>query len=211
MKHLVLSRYALASSGAAAILAGCGGSGSVFNPVTATQVVRKDSVTHRAPRYAVLFNFDQTDGAWPSNGDLLNVHGTLYGMTSTGGVINNSCRVSAGCGTVFSITPSGTESTLYKLKGSPDGGTPYANLVEVNGTLYGTTYYGGKSACNGGCGTVFSITTAGKERVIYRFAGGDDGERPRRRSHRRKRCTIWYDAVRRQVGGRNRLQHNDGW
>jgi uncharacterized repeat protein (TIGR03803 family) len=44
----------------------------------------------------------------------------------------------------------------------------------VNGTLYGTTAFGGfvdKEECaNSSCGTIFSITTSGKETVLHRFA-----------------------------------------
>ena len=38
---------------------------------------------------------------------------------------------------------SGSESVLYSFKGTPDGSSPYAGLIDVNGTLYGTTYHGG--------------------------------------------------------------------
>jgi uncharacterized repeat protein (TIGR03803 family) len=47
----------------------------------------------------------------------------------------------------------------------------------VNGTLYGTTNYGGKY----GFGTVFSITTAGSEKVLHSFKGGADGSSPQSR------------------------------
>jgi uncharacterized repeat protein (TIGR03803 family) len=50
----------------------------------------------------------------------------------------------------------------------------------VNGTLYGTTLAGGKAGCsnNFGCGVVYSITTSGSEKVVYRFKGGSDGGNP---------------------------------
>jgi uncharacterized repeat protein (TIGR03803 family) len=43
----------------------------------------------------------------------------------------------------------------------------------VNGTLYGTTPQGGASA-----GTVFEVSTSGKERVLYSFKGVPDGAYP---------------------------------
>jgi uncharacterized repeat protein (TIGR03803 family) len=47
-------------------------------------------------------------------------------------------------------------------------------LIEVKGTLYGTTSAGGGSSnCSGGCGTVFSVTTKGKEKVLHSFSGTD--------------------------------------
>ncbi len=60
------------------------------------------------------------------------------------------------------------------LKGTPDGEYPQATLVDVNGTLYGTTQGGGTNLY----GTVFSITTSGSENVLYSFKGGKDGAFP---------------------------------
>jgi uncharacterized repeat protein (TIGR03803 family) len=102
------------------------------------------------------------DGIQPQAG-LVEVKGTLYGTTGVGG--SGACgRV--GCGTVFSITPSGRETVLHSFNGS-DGQDPSATLLNVNGTLYGTTYIGGAY----GCGTVFSITLSGYETVVYSFGG----------------------------------------
>jgi uncharacterized repeat protein (TIGR03803 family) len=97
----------------------------------------------------------RSDGKYPQAG-LLSVDGTLYG-TTPGGKLHH-------VGTVFSIDPTtGTETVLYIFQGVPDGAHPYAGLVNVNGTLYGTTIYGGTGTCKFikqevGCGTVFSIT-----------------------------------------------------
>jgi uncharacterized repeat protein (TIGR03803 family) len=115
------------------------------------------------------------DGEFPEAG-LVNVNGTLYGTTTTGG---SYCRGSGGCGTVFSITPSGKETVLYSFSGK-DGAHPRAALLNVKGMLYGTTTTGGKyCAAIGGCGTVFSITTSGKEIVLHSFGGTGDGTNPR--------------------------------
>lgn len=120
----------------------------------------------------VLYSFSRgSDGAYPE-GQLLDVHGTLYGTTQGGG--------SAGSGTVFSVTTAGKERVLYSFLGNPDGAGPVASLVVVNGVLYGTTELGGAySDTSVGNGTVFSITTSGKERVLHRFAGNPDGTYPR--------------------------------
>ena len=96
MKRLGLSCYALAMGAASAMLAGCGGSQPPIGAPGAMQAVGKNSARHRAPRYAVLFSFDETDGASPSGG-LLNVEGTLYETTSTGGVSHYGCRTSTSC------------------------------------------------------------------------------------------------------------------
>lgn len=119
----------------------------------------------------VLHSFTSgADGVDPLGG-LTKVAGTLYGVTSGGGA--------NAAGMVFSITKPGQEAILYSFSGGSDGSGPLATLTNVSGTLYGTTVSGGGSGCGGiGCGTVFSITTAGVEKVIYRFAGGSDGAQP---------------------------------
>jgi uncharacterized repeat protein (TIGR03803 family) len=59
-------------------------------------------------------------------------------------------------------------------------------VINVNGTLYGTTFVGGKSkGCdNAGCGTVFSLDpNTGTEKVLYAFCSQPkcaDGEFPER-------------------------------
>ncbi|MBV8067195.1 MAG: hypothetical protein JO113_04395 [Candidatus Eremiobacteraeota bacterium] len=128
--------------------------------------------------YAILYNFKGgVDGAVPA-APLLDVNGTLYGTTSSGG--GTGCYGS-GCGTVFAITTSGQESVLYRFKGGRDGAQPLGSLINVSGILYGTTFNGGGARCYhfAGCGTVFAITASGKERILHRFRGGkDDGAYP---------------------------------
>jgi uncharacterized repeat protein (TIGR03803 family) len=111
----------------------------------------------------VLHSFGSSgDGANPYAG-LVNVKGTFYGTTLSGGANNE--------GTVFSITPSGTEAVLHSFGGSGDAYSPYAGLVNAKGILYGTTFYGGAN----GQGTVFSITLSGRETLLYSFQGGSGG------------------------------------
>jgi len=53
-----------------------------------------------------------------------------------------------------------------------DGSTPYASPVQASDVnLYGTTYDGGANykSCSGGCGTIFTITTAGTLTTLYNF------------------------------------------
>jgi uncharacterized repeat protein (TIGR03803 family) len=109
------------------------------------------------------------DGVSPNG--LIDVKGRLYGTTSLGGDV--PCY-EFGCGTVYSVTTSGVEKVLYSFGLSSDGEYPHGNLIDVNGTLYGTTTSGGSS----GNGTVFAITTLGKERIVYSFLGGSDGAAP---------------------------------
>jgi hypothetical protein len=88
-----------------------------------------------------------TDGAQPSG--LIVVNGILYETTAYGGT---GCS-GTGCGTVYSITLSGTENVVYRFKGGSDSAVPGASLINVSGKLYSTTFNGGAQHD----GTVFSV------------------------------------------------------
>ncbi|MBV9717837.1 MAG: hypothetical protein JOZ77_00840 [Candidatus Eremiobacteraeota bacterium] len=137
---------------------GTKGSGTVFKISTAGE-------EH------VVYSFKGgSDGQYPYC-RLLALNGELYGTTYQGGV-------SSGWGVVFKVSDSGQEDVLYRFiaddKGTNDGAHPYAGLTDVGGTLYGTTNQGGTT----GSGTVFKVSTAGKEAVVYSFKGGSDGQYP---------------------------------
>lgn len=114
-----------------------------------------------------------SDGATPEAG-LINVGGTLYGTTVGG-------EASGDYGTVFSLNPTtGAVAVVYRFQGGSDGEFPYS-LIDVSGTLYGTTGAGGSTKClsNLGCGTVFSLNPAsGVETILHSFQGGKDGTFP---------------------------------
>jgi uncharacterized repeat protein (TIGR03803 family) len=117
-------------------------------------------------REKVLHIFNGSDGNSPLS-RLLAVNGILYGTTSSGGAKN--------LGTVFAVRTSGAVKVLHTFRGGADGATPpFGGLVDVKGTFYGVTSIGGKK--NGG--TIFKITPAGKETVLYSFGGGYDGVNP---------------------------------
>jgi uncharacterized repeat protein (TIGR03803 family) len=145
--------------------------GTLYGTTTTGGASNAGSVFSIAPSgtETLLYSFKGSpDGAQPY-GTLVDVNGTLYGTTGNGGA--------SGAGTVYSLTPSGAESVLYSFKGGSDGGGPNAGLTHADGVLYGTTV-GGGSGCKpyNGCGTVFAITTSGKERVLYRFKGSREGD-----------------------------------
>lgn len=128
--------------------------------------------TRTKSTYKQLHSFGSgADGANPA-APFLNVNGTLYGTTEEGGAY--------GAGVVFSMTPVGVEHVLHSFGKGVDGASPVGGLVELNGTLFGTTIGGGRfhNHTPGGNGTVFSITTAGKERVLYNFGKGKDASNP---------------------------------
>lgn len=112
-----------------------------------------------------------SDGANP-NAALVNVNGTLYGTTAYGG---SACG-SFGCGTVYAISTTGSESVLHSFQGGSEGAyLPEAALLYMKGRLYGTTYLGGSTRClyHHGCGVVFTLTMAGKEKLLFRFSSFD--------------------------------------
>jgi uncharacterized repeat protein (TIGR03803 family) len=113
-----------------------------------------------------------SDGASPSPSPI-NVGGTLYGTTSSGGSFAE--------GTVFAVNPAtGGETVVYAFQGGSDGAAPVAGLINVGGMLYGTTREGGGATqCRFGCGTVFEVNpTTGAETVVHAFADPHQGYQP---------------------------------
>jgi uncharacterized repeat protein (TIGR03803 family) len=109
----------------------------------------------------VLYSFGSAgDGTNPFAGLIQSSDGNFYGTTLKGGAHN--------VGTVFRITPAGVETVLHSFLAAPgDGINLFAGLIEgSDGNFYGTTYGGGAM----GGGTVFRITPAGMETVLYSFA-----------------------------------------
>ncbi len=121
---------------------------------------------------AVLHSFGPygsgADGISPEASLIQGADGNFYGTTSYGGTYN--------LGTVFKITPTGVETVLYSFGGGTDGANPYAGLIQgTDGNIYGTTSFGGTN----NRGTVFKITSAGVEAVLYSFgASSTDGAYP---------------------------------
>jgi uncharacterized repeat protein (TIGR03803 family) len=77
------------------------------------------------------------------------MNGVLYGTTQNGGNSNHN-------GTIFKVSTSGKERVLYRFGTTQnDGARPSSPLTNLNGTLYGTTSYGGGAH---GYGTVFALT-----------------------------------------------------
>ncbi len=127
----------------------------------------KERVLHR------FLASDKTDGEHPDT-PLVSIGANLYGATFTN--YGKQCD-GYGCGTVFEVTTEGKEHVIYHFKGGKDGCWPAA-LLAFKGTLYGATQSGGSGCSFNTGGTIFSLTTAGKEAVLYRFEGPPDGESP---------------------------------
>jgi uncharacterized repeat protein (TIGR03803 family) len=132
-----------------------------------------------------IFGAYKGDGKLPTAGVVMDTQGNLYGTTSAGGhsgdsgpgVGKKAIACFRGCGTVFEFTTAGVETVLYTFEGwkKHDGAEPFAGLIrDTSGNLYGTTNMGGAY----GYGTIFRVTPAGKETVLYSFAGMPDGANP---------------------------------
>jgi uncharacterized repeat protein (TIGR03803 family) len=135
---------------------GASGAGTVFSLTTAG----KEKVLHSFT--------GGSDGSLP-DAIMLYHGGALYGTTYSGGA--------NGFGVVFKITLRGKESVLHSFKGQPsDGQGPEAGVIYYKGAFYGTAVGGGMSS--GGEGTVFKVTSAGKETVLHTFTGSPDGSEP---------------------------------
>ena len=105
---------------------------------------------------------------------LVSINGDFYGATSFGGVLG--CDGSLGCGVIYKVTPTASESVLYRFTAQADGGFPQDLIRDPTGNLYGAT---GGSFMAGNSGTIFKIDTAGNLTTLYTFPGGANGVSPR--------------------------------
>jgi uncharacterized repeat protein (TIGR03803 family) len=107
-----------------------------------------------------LYGFSPKDGTTYPNVGLTLLKNVLYGTSLS---------------TVYGATASGRMSTLYGFKrDGADGWLARGALAAVEGALYGTTNVGGANKY----GTVFAVTTAGTESVLYSFGEVPDGRYP---------------------------------
>jgi uncharacterized repeat protein (TIGR03803 family) len=111
----------------------------------------------------------RSDGSNPLTALTLSTDGTFYGTTTWGG--DYTCA--NGCGTVFTVTPTGTFTTLHKFR-SVDGAAPGGVLLQASdGNLYGTTNGGGDNQA----GTVFRMSKTGELTTLHSF-GSSEGMYP---------------------------------
>ena len=129
--------------------------------------------------YRVIHDFTNGgDGGSPNTGLTADAAGNLYG-TAAGGA--------HGRGVIFKLKRSGSNwivNPIYSFSGD-DGNYPNGRVtIAADGTLYGTTFYGGGQGCSGvGCGLVYrlrppltaprSALAPWNESILYRFQGLD--------------------------------------
>ena len=120
----------------------------------------------------IIHNFvGSGDGANPETGVIMDAAGNLYGTARQGGDLN--CNPILGCGTVFELSPSGSnwiETTLYTFENDDVGLTPGTGLTfDASGNLFGSAA-GGASGFNG---TIFELQKSNgwAPVVLYSFRG----------------------------------------
>jgi uncharacterized repeat protein (TIGR03803 family) len=114
----------------------------------------------------VLYSFTGgADGGQPIAGVIRDSAGNLYGTAYSGGTWN--------AGVLYKLDPAGQQTVLYSFAGGPDGLYPEAGVIaDEDGTLYGTTHYGGSADAGG---VVYKLAANGDYTVLYRFPGTADG------------------------------------
>jgi uncharacterized repeat protein (TIGR03803 family) len=116
--------------------------------------------------FTMLHKFSGVDGINPAAG-LIAAGGVLYGTTYQGGA--------HGVGTLYAMGTTGGEHVVYSFGGySHDATYPGGSLLFWKNKLWGASNGGGTY----NDGTVFSVTTAGKETVLYSFGNGTNGKSP---------------------------------
>jgi len=129
--------------------------------------------------FTPIFEFNDTDGLFPSGRVTFGPDGALYGATGSGGL--PECTDGAGCGVIYSMRPPSsfcrsiscpwTETILYQFDPlhRVDGVYPNGSLVfDSAGNLYGATGLGGMF----GEGTVFELSPSQDgwtETILYNF------------------------------------------
>jgi uncharacterized repeat protein (TIGR03803 family) len=123
-----------------------------------------------AATFTVLHDFtglNQGDGDTP-DGPLILHGGLLYGTTIKGGSsLGTGCSV-VGCGTIFTVTPTGALSIVYALNGGAEGANPIGGVTPRNGSLFAGTQSCGL-ACPNGNGTILAWRPSGYHKVVYSF------------------------------------------
>jgi uncharacterized repeat protein (TIGR03803 family) len=117
-------------------------------------------------RFRTLHTFSNiNDGAYPCAALVQADDGQFYDTTEQGGPNN--------AGTVFRTSSNGDVAILYSFTGAGDGYYPLGALVQgSDGSLYGTTQYGGTNdVADGGNGTIFKIDTNGTLTTLVSFDG----------------------------------------
>ncbi|MBV9571298.1 MAG: hypothetical protein JO056_08665 [Alphaproteobacteria bacterium] len=117
-----------------------------------------------------MTNLDGSNGSIPVGGTpALDNEGNVFLPVRHGGLNN--------MGTVVRVSPRHPTKVIHTFDGK-DGNSPQGGLLydSSTGTFFGTTTAGGLEDCD--CGVLYSIDSSGKETVLHRFDGVQDGSFP---------------------------------
>ncbi|MGA2592621.1 MAG: choice-of-anchor tandem repeat GloVer-containing protein [Bryobacteraceae bacterium] len=101
--------------------------------------------------------------------------GNFYFTTYYGGA--------SGYGVLYELAAAGNATVLHNFGAAGDGAYPNGVILDSGGNFYGATAGGGGPGCFGFslefvCAVVYQVDRAGRESVLYNFAGGAGGQGP---------------------------------
>jgi uncharacterized repeat protein (TIGR03803 family) len=154
--------------------------GGPLRSVVAPPLPRPLFASVDAGRTVVRYDFggDRADGVYPSGVLAQDAAHAIYGTTQRGGGYGKF-----GFGTVYELvrTVKGASERVIHAFGpssESDGAYPIGGpIVDKDGSVYGTTEYGGGTGCYLlGCGIIYKLTATRHgyvETVLHRFQGSD--------------------------------------
>ena len=129
-----------------------------------------------AGKFSTIYSFTGgvNDGGGPVGRLILDAAGTITGAAAYTPAPNP-------CGLIFRLESNGTVKALHHFGGAGgvSGCGPETGLVDMGGTIYGTTADGGDLTCANGnvnCGVLFQISKTGVYSVVHTFTGLDGGQ-----------------------------------
>jgi uncharacterized repeat protein (TIGR03803 family) len=147
------------------------------------------------PEFSAVYTFtcngnpNQRSGACPQGGRpvsiILGSDGNFYGAAQ----VSMEGISEPDGGTVFSLTPGGTQKVLHTFTEGPNKEYPNGNIPALltegpDGKIYGQTLFGGTNSCHGYCGygVLYRVNRDGSDfQVIHKYcseANCADGEYP---------------------------------
>jgi uncharacterized repeat protein (TIGR03803 family) len=174
--------------------------------VTALNCAPALGQTYCGPNTVV--NFNGSNGSYPYAGVSFDSQGNMYGTTTNGGA--------SGFGTVWKYTSSAGLTQLFNFSGSSspsnNGDRPMSPLlIDGQGNLYGTTYFGGNnfSGDGSGYGTLFQLSPSGQFTELHQFSG-TEGANPLGRLILDNSGNIWGTTYQGGTGWNPPNQYGDG-
>jgi uncharacterized repeat protein (TIGR03803 family) len=174
--------------------------------VTALNCAPALGQTYCGPNTVV--NFNGSNGSYPYAGVSFDSQGNMYGTTTNGGA--------SGFGTVWKYTSSPGLTQLFNFSGSSspsnNGDRPMSPLlIDGQGNLYGTTYFGGNnfSGDGSGYGTLFQLSPSGQFTELHQFSG-TEGANPLGRLILDNSGNIWGTTYQGGTGWNPPNQYGDG-